>query len=244
MARRYRPAPEAAPEAAPEVLVEAGAAYEALKGLAMIVGDEDESSYLVGPEWFEQTRARMSPALRTTVRRLTGGHGALITHLAGLVHDAGATRRLAATLPLDRLVPRVTHGIAWTPVPEIRTVVLVPTLICRPWVCCAEHDDTMVFCYPATDRPAEAGPDSPEAVAATVYRALADYAGLANSTVHTHLMLLRNAGLVQVGMTGGKDYHVAPEVPDLGGLLGGVLRLTEPDVPTLNIGTQRRRGGT
>jgi len=163
-------------------------------------------------------------------------------------------------------VPRVTHGIAWTPVPEIRTVVLVPTLICRPWVCAAEHDDTMVFCYPATDRPAEAGPDSPETVAANVYRALADesrlrvlqgvasglhtltelaeYAGLAKSTVHTHLMLLRNAGLVQVGMTGGKDYRLAPEPPDLGGLLGGVLRITEPDVPTLNIGTQRRRGGT
>src|SRR5438309_8937150 len=94
MARRYRPTPEAAPE----VLVEAGAAYEALEGLAMIAGDEDESSYLVGRDWFEQTRAHMSPALRTALRRLTGGHGALITHLAGLVHDAPEPRDVTSLL--------------------------------------------------------------------------------------------------------------------------------------------------
>lgn len=55
---------------------------------------------------------------------------------------------------------------------------------------------------------------------------LADYLGLAKSTMHHHLAILRSAGLVRVRMKGNGDMHYSLRrdlIPDTAGLLQGYL---------------------
>jgi DNA-binding transcriptional ArsR family regulator len=139
--------------------------------------------------------------------------GATVRELA---EDAGAAAELAASVPPQRLIELVTGGFAYEPEAECPRVLLIPHLAARPWLLLCQHRDTRLICYPAR-------PDADDRAATAegalrLGRALADgqrlrildtlaagprdldqlagALGLARSTVHHHLALLRAAGLV------------------------------------------------
>lgn len=338
-AQRVRGAP--APRRLP-VAVDWGLAYEALVGLTLFIGDEDEHSYEVGPAWFKSIRKKASRGLVEAAHALFGKEGYGVMGLTGLAHESGgrsvaalvtrlrknrgdikwamlhtdpqdrraieagdeaavkkyldrmhskgardtATRflatdgkkiaadmadllerwdrevfseigppleadlkasaqsvsRMARQLPWDRLVIKATHGVEYRPEPWIESVVLVPTLLGRPWVDITEYGSTKYFVYPASREAA-----TPDVQLVEVYKALGDETrlrilrllsagesslteiaqklGLAKSTVHGHMRILRAAGLTRsiVGVEG-KGSYVLNDRPDLNSLLDSYLK--------------------
>jgi DNA-binding transcriptional ArsR family regulator len=136
-----------------------------------------------------------------------------------LAADARATAELAATVPPARLIELVCGGFAYEPEPECPRVLLVPHLAARPWLLLCQHRDTRIICHPARDRDGDERAATAEKLLA-LGRALGDEqrqrilaaltggpheleelaaeVGLARSTVHHHLGLLRGAGLVRL----------------------------------------------
>ena len=337
-AQRVRGAP--APRT-PTVEVDWGLGYEALIGLALLIGGEPESTYEVGEKWFKDVRRKASPELRSAARKRAGSEGYILVGLAGMARESGGrsvsalvarmrkdvssqvklgllrcesrleepllrgdpaavseylksrhkgerevarrllaadprdlaikvadllerwdteifseigvpleselktsaqvATRLAQQMPADRLVVRVTRGVEYRTEPWITSIVLVPTVLNRPWVDITEDDGTKYFFYPAG--PAAATPDMQ---LVQVYKALGDETrlrilrllstgeanlseiaeklGLAKSTVHQHMVVLRLAGLTRsVVGAGGKGY-VLNDRPDLNSLLDGFLK--------------------
>ncbi len=120
----------------------------------------------------------------------------------------------------------------------------MPSVISRPFITISEWDSTKVFCYRAAEPSRAGGPPGSDMVA--VYRALGDdtrlrilrelasgdrriaelanQLGLAKSTVHAHLVVLRTAGLVRVNIGTEKAYGLRDNVPDLNRLLRDYLR--------------------
>jgi DNA-binding transcriptional ArsR family regulator len=75
---------------------------------------------------------------------------------------------------------------------------------------------------------------------------LAETFGVAKTTMHHHMIVLRSAGLISVGV-GSKRYRLRTEtVPDVGALLSGYLgAATGPSAASgLPAPTRRRRTGT
>lgn len=323
--------------------VDWGPAYEALIGLAMFVGSEEESSYEVGPAWFRAVHKQASPELREMGRKLLGNQGFGLVGLAGLVRDAPDRRvatlvgqlrgersdafkwallhcnssaeqnaiktgdqkaiqkllkrthtkaerevalriieadpkevavgladlierwneeiyselgpplepelkasaqsvsRLSRQLPWDRLIIKATHGVEYRREPWIETVVLVPTVLNRPWIDIAEYGATKFFFFPASS--ASSVPDT-ELV--ELYKALGDETrlrilrllsngesslteiaeklGLAKSTVHGHMRILRVAGLTRSIIGDDRKGYVLNDRPDLNSLLDSYLK--------------------
>ncbi|TME08595.1 MAG: winged helix-turn-helix transcriptional regulator [Chloroflexi bacterium] len=155
--------------------------------------------------------------------------------------SAQSARRLSRQLPTDRLIVKVTHGVEYRPEPWIDSVVLVPSILNRPWVDILEFHSTKYFIYPAS-------PDSvaPDVELVEVYKALGDETrlrilrlmssgitsltdlaeklGLAKSTVHGHMVILRMAGLTRSVVGGEGKGYVLNERPDLNSLLDSYLR--------------------
>ncbi len=149
---------------------------------------------------------------------------------------------LAGPEEVAAVIERLTYGVQYRQEPGVARVVLIPTLVYRPWTLIEAFADTKLFCYPA--RP-DSELSAPDAVLIGIYRALGDgtrlrllrrlAAGsatvgrlsaeleLAKSTVHEHLLSLRSAGLVRVIVGGG--YEIEPELPDLNWLLKEFLGL-------------------
>lgn len=338
-AQRVRGAP--APRQLP-VSAEWGLAYEALIGLAMFIGGEDEHSYEVGPGWFKKVRQMASAELLQAGRKLFGKEGFGLIGLTGLARESGgrsvaalvsqlggegadevkwslfhstpslrsqvqakdpaaiqkllkhlhtkaardvvlqlieadpqqvaedtadllerwdrevfsrigpplesdlkasaqSVGRLARQLPWDRLVIRATRGVEYRPEPWIDSVVMLPTVLGRPWVDISEYKGTKFFYYPASREAA-----TPDVQLVEVYKALGDETrlrilrllsggesnlteiaqklGLAKSTVHGHMRILRVAGLTRsVVGDEGKGY-VLNDRPDLNSLLDSYLK--------------------
>lgn len=338
-AQRVRGAP--APRRLP-VAVDWGLAYEALVGLAMFIGDEEEHSYEVGAAWFKSIRHKASRGLVEAANKVFGKQGYGVMGLAGLAHESGgrslpalvarlrkdrgeakwamlhadpqvrrgiqagdetaikayfkrlhskamrdnaarfiatdgkkivsdtadllerwdreifseigpplepdlkasaqSVSRLARELPWDRLIIKATHGVEYRPEPWIDFVVLVPTVLGRPWVDISEYGSTKFFVYPASREAA-----TPDVQLVEVYKALGDETrlrilrllstgesslteiaqklGLAKSTVHGHMRILRAAGLTRsiVGIEG-KGSYVLNDRPDLNSLLDSYLK--------------------
>jgi DNA-binding transcriptional ArsR family regulator len=159
----------------------------------------------------------------------------------GLEASALSARRLARQLPTDRLIIKVTHGVEYRAEPWITSVVLVPSILSRPWVDIAEFGSTKYFIYPASPDPA-----APDVELVEVYKALGDETrlrilrlmssgttgltdlaeklGLAKSTVHGHMVILRTAGLTRSVVGGEGKGYVLNERPDLNSLLDSYLR--------------------
>ena len=143
-----------------------------------------------------------------------------------------AQRLLAEADDPVAVIERVTNGVVYRPEPGIHGVLLVPSLVHRPWTLVLDHGDTKIFCYPAR---VESELSAPEGSLIAIYRALGDGTrlrilrrlaagstpvariseelGLAKSTVHEHLLSLRAAGLVRIASSGG--FELEPELPDL-----------------------------
>jgi DNA-binding transcriptional ArsR family regulator len=167
-----------------------------------------------------------------------------------LERDAEAKRELARELPLDRFVTTATNGVELAPRPGIDRLVLVPSYIQRPVVTYVEFSDALIIVYPVADESVAAHIDTPplrlvrlskalgDEKRLRILRALADgekglmdlaeQFGVAKTTMHHHMIILRSAGLVTVGV-GSKRYRLRHEaVPDVGSLLSGYLGAEMP----------------
>jgi DNA-binding transcriptional ArsR family regulator len=154
--------------------------------------------------------------------------------------DARAKKRLIGRLSPLRLIEQATNGITYEQEPGITSAVLIPSVINRPWVTISEAGTEKYFFYPAA-KPGE----PPERRLATVYNALGDQTrlrivkrlaqgpagltelaeelGLAKSTVHQHIVVLRDARIVQILLGAAKGNRLADDRPDLEQLLKNYL---------------------
>lgn len=149
--------------------------------------------------------------------------------------------RLKDQLPIERLIIRATRGVEYRIESWIHTVVLVPSQLNRPWVDLVEYRGSKFIIYPAA--PAGEGSDTQ---LADVYKALGDETrlrilrlmasgttsltdmaerlGLAKSTVHGHLVVLRGAGITRSVVGAGGKTYVLNDRPDLNALFDTFLK--------------------
>lgn len=194
-----------------------------------------------------------------------------LTIMPILERDADAKRDLQRELPLDRFVTTATNGVEFSPRPGVDRVVMVPSFVNRPLVTYNEIGEVLLIIYPVADESVSADADAPPLRLVRLSKALgdekrlrilkaladgekslmelADMFGVPKTSMHHHMIVLRSAGLVAVGV-GQKRYRLRSEtVPDLGALLGGYLGAATP--PSTASGSpasaptaRRRRTGT
>jgi DNA-binding transcriptional ArsR family regulator len=173
------------------------AAYEHALSL-----DADEAKSLLQTACEGWNASVLHPDERTTARVLR--------------RSARAIGALAERLPLEELLDTATRGIRYTPEPGIERILFVPNLVSRPWSIFTESGATKIVCYGVGEAHVT-GDDPPDPLVAA-YKALGDETrlrilrrlasgpatlheltellGLAKSTVHGHLLVLRTGGLV------------------------------------------------
>lgn len=162
-----------------------------------------------------------------------------------LERDAKAKRELLRQLPVDRFVTTATNGVEFSPRPGLERLVMIPSFVNRPLVTYWELGETMLIAYPVADESVTAETDAPplrlvrlskalgDEKRLRILRALADgekslvelaeLFGVAKTTMHHHMIVLRSAGLVSATV-GSKRYRLREEaVPDVGALLSGYL---------------------
>jgi DNA-binding transcriptional ArsR family regulator len=168
----------------------------------VLASDADEEKRLLLEAcrgWYE---AILQPDERSTVRSLRA--------------SARATRALAERLPAEELIDVVTQGIRYAAEPGIHRILLVPHIVSRPWSIFTESGETKIVCHGVAET--HVSGDRPPDPLVAAYKALGDetrlrilrrlaegpatlqeltqLVGLAKSTVHGHLLVLRTAGLV------------------------------------------------
>jgi DNA-binding transcriptional ArsR family regulator len=190
-----------------------------------------------------------------------------LTILPILERDAEAKRELQRELPLDRFVTTATNGVEFSPRPGVERVVMIPSFLQRPLVGHVEFGDALIIVFPVADESVSAESDAPPLRLVRLSKALgdekrlrilrtladgektlmelADTFGVAKTTMHHHMIILRTAGLVSVTV-GQKRYRLRTEtVPDVGALLSGYLgAATGPSAASRPAPRRRRRTGT
>lgn len=192
-----------------------------------------------------------------------------LTVMPILERDADAKRALLRELPIDRFITTATNGVEFPPRPGIDRVVMVPSFVNRPLVTYYEFGETMIIVYPVADESVTADSDAPPIRLVRLSKALgdekrlrilralaegektlvelADMFGVAKTTMHHHMIVLRSAGLISVGV-GSKRYRLRTEtVPDVGALLSGYLGAAPGPSAASGLpapSTRRRRTGT
>lgn len=169
-----------------------------------------------------------------------------------LARDAEHKRSLARTLEPERLVEVATNGITFEPRADVDRVLLVPSVVLRPWVTITENGGDRVIAYPVSDRNLGADPDAPPTWLIDVYKALGDErrlailavlgagkatlaeitdsVGLAKSTVHHHLRILRRAGLIRIIVGDEKLHELRRDTPlEAYRALAGFLGINEQE---------------
>jgi len=167
-----------------------------------------------------------------------------------LDRDADHKRSLGRRMDPEQLVEKATNGFHVAARSGLDGVVLVPSVVLRPWVLVAERGGKRIFCYSVAEENMGVDPDAPPSWLVAFYKALGDErrltilrrlaegpAGfgdlvelldLAKSTVHHHIRQLRSAGLVRVTMGEEHMYSLRTgSVPEAARLLEGFLG-TEP----------------
>jgi DNA-binding transcriptional ArsR family regulator len=166
--------------------------------------------------------------------------------LSGLAADAAAKHALVGTMAPEALVEAATCGVHFMPRPGPELVLLVPQYHFRPWNLFQDYRGLRRIQYPADALPAVPGEPPPGLLRLT--RALSDesrlrilrflaagprsftevvqFMGLAKSTVHHHMVVLRAAGLVRVHDCGDMTtYSLRPSaVDELGDRLHAFLQ--------------------
>ncbi len=144
-----------------------------------------------------------------------------------LRHDAELTAFLQRRLTVPQLVESVTNGIVYTPEAGVEEIVLIPSVLMRPFNLMLRRHRSLYLIYSASDEAMGADADTPPAWMIQLFKALSDekrlrllrhlasgpaslsdlveYTGLAKSTTHHHLRLLRAAGLVRHSLAAEKD---------------------------------------
>lgn len=172
-------------------------------------------------EWL--MRLPIADSARVVIDTIRMFHGEVFVHLedhtAVLQRDANEKQALAATLPADQFVEAATGGVTFTMQPSVSGVVLIPSVVIRPWAVITEHGTLRIFCYGVADA-SLVDDDAPPAFLVDLFKALGDerrlrilrilaegdtelktlteHLDLAKSTTHHHLRILRTAGLVRV----------------------------------------------
>lgn len=188
-----------------------------------------------------------------------------LTIMPILERDADAKRDLLHELPLDRFVEVATNGVEFAPRPGCDRVVMTPSFIGRPLVAHLEIGEVLLIVYPVADESVSAEIDTPPLRLVRLSKALgdekrlrvlraladdektlmelADLFGVPKTTMHHHMIILRSAGLVSVGV-GSKRYRLRHEtVPDVGALLSGYLgAVTGPSAASRSPATRRAAG--
>ena len=181
-----------------------------------------------------------------------------------LERDAEVKRELLRDLPIDRFITTATNGVEFAPRPGIDRVVMIPSFLSRPLVSYLELGESLVIIYPVADESVSADADAPPLRLVRLSKALGDdkrlrilrvlsegertlmelaeMFGVAKTTMHHHMIVLRSAGLVSVGV-GQKRYRLRTEtVPDVGALLSGYLgAATGPSAASRPPAPRRRR---
>lgn len=154
-------------------------------------------------EWYEQVFRPQEEEIRAILER-----------------DIEAKRRLQATHSPEKLVELATNGLIYGPEAGVRKIVLIPSFLGRPWNDTPAYQDVKLYIYPVADTSVMLDRSVPPAQLVRLYQALADerrlrilkllkarsYSlqeisdefGVAKSTMHHHLALLRTAGLVRI----------------------------------------------
>lgn len=147
--------------------------------------------------------------------------------------DYRAKRSMARRVSPERLLDVATSGIQIADSRAYRPMVLMPTMVARPWVVFAQGPDSFVLGYPVSDETLNPDPNAPPQWLVKMHKALGDekrlrvlrvlaegdasLADLADriempkSSLHHHMMLLRTAGLVQVHVGKDKKYSLRDE---------------------------------
>lgn len=174
--------------------------------------------------WNRDVFAEMAPALEPALR-----------------DSWRAVTRLKDQLPIERLIIRATRGVEYRVESWIHTVVLIPSRLNRPWVDLAEYRGSKFIVYPAG-----ASGEGSDSQPAEIYKALGDETrlrilrliasgttsltemaerlGLAKSTVHGHLVVLRAAGITRSVVGAGGKTYVLNDRPDLNALFDTFLK--------------------
>jgi hypothetical protein len=156
-----------------------------------------------------------------------------------LAGDASAKRALLTSSP--ELIIRIATGIRYVPKPWIEGVLLIPTVVLRPWVIATNYRRLRIYCYAIT----EDGSDRPEPLSPMVqtYQALANVTrlrlikslaaapltieqlchqlGEPESALRPHLATLRAARLVGITCSDQTVYELRD---DLLGAIGQPLK--------------------
>ncbi len=163
-----------------------------------------------------------------------------------LERDAHAKRRLARSMTPLSLIESATNGLEFATEPWIRHVILTPHIAMRPWNVMSGHDQSAILCYPVADESLGIDPTAPPPKMVRLHRALGDEkrlrmlkvltkgpaslqelataAGLAKSSAHHHLVILRSAGLVKATTSGDGRYSLRREgVAEAGATLAEFL---------------------
>ena len=147
--------------------------------------------------------------------------------------DYRSKRAMARRVSPERLLEIATSGINFTDDRARQPIVLMPTMVARPWVVFASGPDFFVLGYPVADEILEQDGDAPPQWLVKLHKALGDERRLrvlrslaegdasladlaerldiAKSTLHHHLMLLRSAGLVRLHVGSEKRYSLREE---------------------------------
>jgi DNA-binding transcriptional ArsR family regulator len=141
-----------------------------------------------------------------------------------LRRSARAARALGEKLAPEELIDVATSGIRYVPEPGIERILLVPHVVSRPWSIFTEAGPTKIICYGVSEQHVTG--DAPPDPLVAAYKALGDETrlrilrrlaegpatlheltellGLAKSTVHGHLLVLRTGGLVLADVSNSK----------------------------------------
>lgn len=150
---------------------------------------------------------------------------------------AAAPTALAKGADPERVIEEVTNGLDYRIQPGVARLVLVPSVVLRPWAVIDQYRDVLMVAFAVADEYIGTDPDAPPSWMVKLHKALGDekrlrilrrlsespatLEGLAEmldvtkSTVHHHVGLLRSAGLVRVSVdsaTGAKTYSSRPSV--------------------------------
>ncbi|MHB8646715.1 MAG: ArsR/SmtB family transcription factor [Thermomicrobiales bacterium] len=184
--------------------------------------------------WYDEVFSRLEPEITPVLMR-----------------DADAKRALQRSLPFDRFIEITTNGVRYVPEMGVRRVVLIPSLIYRPWTLIAQYRDVKLIGHPVADENISVGDDAPPGRLVALYKALsderrlhilkklatdtytmqelADMLGVAKSTMHHHIVTLRVAGLISVTSDADKRYSLREEtLPDAAALLQAYLTRAAP----------------
>lgn len=174
-------------------------------------GRARESLAAVLPLSAAETKRRLVRALRAFADEVLRPHEQEVA--ARLEDDTRAKERLRSSVGPLELIDRASGGYLYEPEPEFDEVLLVPQLAARPWLLLCQHKRSRIICYPVRaevlepgERLLELGRALGDARRLQILERLRDAdaslgelseeLGLAKSTTHHHLHLLRAANLI------------------------------------------------